>query len=58
MSLVFMENWEECIVEFGLIVRIGVDINWLYNIMREVILIVFDRGIEDIVVCLVSIIFN
>ena len=29
--------------------------NWSYNIMREVIPTVFDRGIEDIVVCPVSI---
>jgi hypothetical protein len=50
-----MENREECTAEFGSIVRIGADINWSYNIMREVIPTVFDRGIEDIVVCPVSI---
>lgn len=55
MSLVLMENREECTAEFGSIVRIGADINWSYNIMREVIPTVFDRGIEDIVVCPVSI---
>lgn len=51
-------GWRGLCLELGLKIRINVDVNGLYNIMRKVILIVFDGGIEGVVVCLVRIIFN
>lgn len=43
-------GWRGLCLESGSKIRINADVNGSYNIMRKVIPIVFDRGIEGVVV--------